>query len=230
LVTDLHVWDKQVSELKEKYNLLTYDQRGHGGSTLYQTGFDMNQLGNDLIALCEALNIDKITYVGLSMGVPTGLSAYSKKPNLFKRLVFADGLCKSTPISAQAWEDRITFVKDQGIEAFATDTIQRWFSSDSIKQGISDPVYGMMKSTSSDGFVDCAKALQNFNYEEVLLTIKVPTLLIAGGNDGNMPNSVRTMSQAIKGASFHVVDGAGHIPNVEQSKQFNALLTNFLEV
>lgn len=229
LITDLHVWDNQVVELKEKFNLLTYDQRGHGGSTQYKTGFTMEQLGLDLISICDELNIQNITYVGLSMGVPTGLSAYSKKPALFNRFIFADGLSSSTPISAKAWKDRIDFVKEQGIEAFAADTIQRWFSHDSLRQGIADPVYAMMKSTSKEGFIDCAKALQNFSYDDVLPTITVPTLLLAGKNDGNMPNSVKTMSQFIKNSNFHIVDNAGHIPNVEQSLRFNTLITRFLE-
>ena len=228
MITDLNVWQAQVNEFKGQYNLLTYDQRGHGGTTDYQKNFKMADLGHDLINICAALNIANIHYVGLSMGVPTGLAAYTEKPELFKSLTLVDGLCKASPVSAKAWVDRIALVKEKGIEAVADESISRWFSEESRANHVCDAVYEMMKATSDSGFVDCAKAMQDFDYEATLENIKVLSLLIAGGNDGNMPNSVAAMGEKIAISSFHCIADAGHNPNVEQSEVFNKLLAQFL--
>lgn len=76
VLTDLSVWDAQAEALRGCYRVLRYDQRGHGASSLPEGPMDFHGYGADLIALLDACGVDRCTFVGLSMGAPTGLAAF----------------------------------------------------------------------------------------------------------------------------------------------------------
>ena len=86
LVTDLTIWDAQVAALGDRFRVLRYDQRGHGRTPAGEAAPDMPRLGADLLAVLDHFGVDRCTFVGLSMGVPTGLAAFGAKPDRFERL------------------------------------------------------------------------------------------------------------------------------------------------
>src|SRR5690606_19686986 len=108
-------------------------------------------------------------------------------------------------------------------------TVERWFAPDFIASGKAEPVRAMTAEVSLEGYRACAGALQNYDFSHVLPRITVPTLLIAGANDGNMPQSMRIFADTITGACFEIIAQAGHIPNFEQPERFNRVLTTFLD-
>lgn len=68
LGTDLGMWDEQIPAWSEHFRVLRYDTRGHGGSLVTQGPYSIEQLGGDVLALLEALDIEHAHFVGLSMG------------------------------------------------------------------------------------------------------------------------------------------------------------------
>ncbi len=87
----------------------------------------------------------------------------------------------------------------------------------------------MIRTTSVDGYVGCANALQGFDFSVGLEQIAIPCLLIAGSEDGPRPVSMNTMHQRIHNSRFAVISGAGHLPNVEQPAAFNRVVGEFLD-
>ncbi len=74
------------------------------------------------------------------------------------------------------------------------------------------------------------EGLLTFDMREHLSRIAVPTLVVAGENDGNAPSSMmERMAARIPGARFVVVPEAGHLANLEQPSAFNAVLGEFLQ-
>jgi 3-oxoadipate enol-lactonase len=228
LITDLSIWNHQVKVLSSNFRILRYDQRGHGSTGIPSGIPTFDRLARDVIALLDHCDIARCTYVGLSMGVPTGLALWQQASSRIDRLVFADGQAKTAPTGAAMWQERIDFARAEGMEAYADSVIPRWFSPASVSSGLAEPVRQGIASTSFDGFAAMAGALQSFDFSAVQDTIRVPTLLLVGENDGQAPVVMEQMHRNIPGSQFTVVPGAGHIPNWEQPDFFNRALLEFL--
>ncbi len=228
LLTDLTVWDDQMAALAASYRILRYDQRGHGGSAVPAAPASFDQLGGDVLALLDHLGIGRCTFVGLSMGVPTALWLARYHPQRIARLVLVDGQAQTADSGAAAWEERIAFARDKGMEALAEATLGRWFAPAFMAGPGGARMWQMVTATPLGGFVACARALQSYAFADVLPGIAVPALLVAGARDGAMPRTMAAMSEIIPGAVMREIPDAGHIPPVEQAEAFTAILLSFL--
>lgn len=228
MLTDLTIWDVQVEALKDRFRILRYDQRGHGKTSVPPQVTNFDQLGSDVVALLDHFGVERCVYVGLSMGVPTGLHLFKHHPDRVEKFVFSDGQSATAPGGAEMWENRIDDARRLGMHELAEITMARWFSEDFRASGRVAKAFESAAATPLEGFIACARALQNYEFNDVLGRISVPTLLMAGANDGNMPNSMRVLCEKIPGAVMHVIPQAGHIPNYEQPGIFNRHLLEFL--
>lgn len=229
LVTDLTIWEAQVAALNGRYGILRYDQAGHGKSGIPTRPINFGDLGADLLAVMDTAGVKKAIYVGLSMGVPTGLSAHVQAPDRFTALAFSDGQARTAPGGAAAWAERIENARAAGMDAFATATAARWLTK-AASHELRERLARMIAATPFDGFNACATALMDYNYASELPRIACPTLLIAGAEDGAMPEGMAgTLKPAISGSRVHIIDGAGHVPCFEQPDAFTAILSEFLD-
>lgn len=229
LVTDLTIWDAQVEALGGRYGILRYDQAGHGGSGVPDKPVDFDILGDDLLAVMDVAGVQRAVYIGLSMGVPTGLAAHKRAADRFVALAFSDGQAKTAPGGAAGWAERIEMARRSGMEAFAAATADRWLTRTASAETRARLVR-MIAATPFKGFEACATALMDYDYVEALARITCPTLLVAGAEDGAMPEGMATrLKPAIAGSRMHVIENAGHVPNFEQPKAFAALLSDFLK-
>lgn len=228
LVTDLTIWDAQADALAGRYGILRYDQAGHGRSGLPETQVNFDDLGDDLLAVMDAAGIDSAVYVGLSMGVPTGLAAHRRAAERFTALVFSDGQAKTAPGGAAGWAERIAGAEETGMEAFAAATAGRWLTAATGNER-REKLMAMIAATSFEGFRTGATALMDYDYVDELRQIRRPTLLIAGAEDGAMPEGMASkLKPAIAGSTMQVIPQAGHVPCFEQPEAFTAVLDDFL--
>lgn len=72
LGTDHGMWQPQVAALKSQYRVVTYDTRGHGQSDVIENT-TLQNLGEDVLDILDALNIEKAHFCGISMGGLTAL-------------------------------------------------------------------------------------------------------------------------------------------------------------
>jgi pimeloyl-ACP methyl ester carboxylesterase len=86
----------------------------------------------------------------------------------------------------------------------------------------------MVAATRPQGFVRASRALQDYDFTPDLAGLRCKTAFIVGAGDGVLPSVMRGAADRVAGASYIVVDGAGHLPNVEQPDRFNAALERFL--
>lgn len=228
ILTNLTVWDAQAEMLAGRFNVLRYDQRGHGGTSVPPGPATFDQLGGDLIALLDHFSIARATLVGLSMGIPTVLDVMRKRPDRVERLILCDGQSATAPGGAELWRTRIETAQSVGMEEFADQTSERWFSADFKAAGGHAKIRDGARTTPLAGFVACARALQNYDYRDVLPTIAVPIMLLVGADDGSMPATMKVVCQAIPGAVLHEIPHAGHIPCHEQPATFNRHMSDFL--
>lgn len=227
LLTDHSVWDGQIHMLTEGFRVLAYDQRGHGQSspTAGPLGFD--ELGADVLALMDHLDVELAAIMGVSMGVPTALRAFQLQPDRFTHLVLVNGQFRSAPAAPAFWDERIQIANDEGMAGLAKASADRWLTpdaSDTLRTKLQD----MIAATPLQAFIDCAQALKAFDFLTSLPDIARPVQLIAGAADTVLADAMRAHWQDFGNARFDLVEGAGHLPNFERAEAFNAIVKPFL--
>lgn len=228
LMTDLEIWNDQVAALRSGYNILRYDQPGHGGSSVPSGPVDFDLLGGCLVGLLDQLGVSRSVAVGLSMGVPTVLAAYRAQPSRFAALVVVDGQCRTAAGGRQTWEDRIAFVERHGMAKMGDATVERWLQPPARIDERGARLRAMIAATPPAGFIACAHALQDYDLSDALDGLDVPLLAVAGALDGAMPETMRKIFSNLPGARFRQIDDAGHVPNLEEPTRFNVELMTFL--
>ncbi len=231
LATNLSMWDPQAADLKRSFRLLRYDQRGHGGTEAPAGRYTYATLLADAVALLDACGIARAHFCGLSMGGATALGLAALHPDRIDHAIVCDSPAMSTPASAKQWEERIAAAQAGGMEAMVESTMARWFPPEihAAKPAYLDGVRAMIRATSLNGFIGCAAALADHDYNTAVATVTRPVLFIAGSKDGVTPAAMKDMSARLKGSRYVELEGAGHISNLDQPAAFTQAVRAFLE-
>jgi 3-oxoadipate enol-lactonase len=230
LCTTVAMWDDQAAALKARYRVLRYDQRGHGGTDAPAGRYAYDTLVADAVALMDALGVKTAWFGGLSMGGATALGLAQQHPDRVNGIMICDHACKSTPASSAQWEERIVVAQTKGMEALVEPTIARWFPSETLakKPPYVDKVRAMIRGTPVDGFIGCAAALANHDYNSKLETVTCPVLFIVGEKDGVTPAAMKDMHARLKGSRYVELAGAGHISNMDRPAEFTKAVEEFV--
>ncbi len=230
LGTDFRVWNKLLALLGDDCRFILYDKRGHGLSQCTAPPHTLDDHVADLAELLKVLGVSKAYVCGLSVGglIAQGLSA--SHPELIKALILCDTAHVIGP--PEIWDERLEIIKTQGISALATPILERWFSNEFRTQHPQELAgwREMLVRTPLDGYLGTAMAIRNGDMTEAAKAIRVPTLCLGGSEDGaTPPDLVQSMAALIPGAQFQIVDGAGHLPCVEQPQQMAGYMIKFIE-
>jgi len=87
---DHGMWEPQVGDLIQHLRVLRYDTRGHGVSDAPAGDYTVDQLGEDVLALADALGIPKFAFCGLSLGGGVGQWLAINAPDRVERLILAN--------------------------------------------------------------------------------------------------------------------------------------------
>lgn len=227
LGTDLRLWDAMLPHLPKGLRIIRYDKRGHGLSSQPPAPYTMGALVRDAEGLLDHLNVRDCVFVGLSIGglIAQGLAV--KRMDQIRALVLSNTAAKIGIPSI--WQDRMDAVRQGGIEALADATMERWFS----KAFRASPDHllwrNMMVRQPIDGYLGCCAAISGTDFYTPTSGFRLPTLGIAGSEDGSTPpDLVRETVELIPGSRFELMRRAGHLPCVEQPEGYAALLRGFL--
>lgn len=231
LATNVSMWDEQVAALKSEYRLLRYDKRGHGKTEAVEGPYNWNMLVADVVAIWDALDIEKSHFVGLSMGGMTAFGLAQDYSDRVGGVVATNTRADAPPAFRDSWDGRIATVEANGMAALADPTVERWCSDEFLasKSPVLDKMRGMVASTSSTGFIGCAHALRELNFQDRLGEIDVPMLFIAGKEDMATPSdNMQVIHEAVGGSKFVELSPAGHLSNMEQPEGYTRAVRDFL--
>ncbi|MDQ4113174.1 MAG: alpha/beta fold hydrolase [Actinomycetota bacterium] len=231
LLTDLSIWDDQATALSTRYRVLRYDHRGHGGTASTDGAYSFDQLAEDAHALLDALDIAETHFVGISMGGNTGAVLAHRWPDRISSLAMCDCQPRSTAASGAAWEERRQIARSFGLDTIVDSAMERWFEADFLA---SDPgreprLRSMMQTTSIAGYVGCVSVLADYDVSEVIESLQLPLLLLAGERDGTTPQVLANLAEQVPQARFRSIPDAGHISCVDGADAFTRALTTFLD-
>lgn len=228
IATDLSIWDANVSALRGEFKILRFDQRGHGRSDPSETAMDFDRYGDDLLAILNAQNAYQCIFVGLSMGVPTGLAALSKASGRFQGFVAVDGVGASAPGREAFWAERRATAGSRGMAEIAASTVARWLPGEAENSDMASGLAKIIEGTSVAGYATATEALQSYDYSKAVAGITCPFLGVVGALDGAMPDAIRKQFGSVPSANIVEIEGAGHLPNFQKPAEFNTALREFL--
>jgi 3-oxoadipate enol-lactonase len=87
LGTTSAMWDPQAAALAARFRLIRYDTRGHGASPVPAGPYEIADLGADVLALLDRLELERVSFCGLSIGGMTGMWLAANAPERISRLV-----------------------------------------------------------------------------------------------------------------------------------------------
>ena len=231
LAGSMAIWDSQVAALEGKYRVLRYDTRGHGGSSAPDEPYTMEMLASDAAALFDVLEIEKVHFMGISMGGMIGQTLALMHPEKVASLILCDTTSMVPEAMQPVWEERITTAREKGMAAMVDETLARWFSPaffENNPEAIAR-IREIILKTPVPGFVGCSRAISNFNVHEDLSRIVVPTLIMVGENDPGTPvEASRQIRDGIPDAVMVELPNAYHLSNIEAAEAFNENLMAFM--
>jgi 3-oxoadipate enol-lactonase len=232
LSSSLLMWNPQMDALTPHFRVLRYDLRGHGKSDVTPGPYTLQLLAEDVIGLLDTLNIDRMHFVGMSIGGMIGQSLALNHASRLRSLALCD-TASVIPHEAQPiWQERIDKTHTKGMEVHVDETMERWFTPAFLKKGspIVEIIRKQISATSVEGYIGCAEAIRRLNYLDRLSEIKMPTLIMVGEDDPGTPVSAsQAIHERISNSELVILPSARHLSNVEQTKTFNAALLTFLK-
>ncbi|KQZ46741.1 3-oxoadipate enol-lactonase [Rhizobium sp. Root149] len=227
LGTNLSMWDAQIADLSHEFRILRYDTRGHGESSAPRAPYTLAELGGDILALLDALDIDRANFCGISLGGLTGQWLGINAADRLDRIV----LCATAARigSAESWNARIVTVKEKGLSVLREATLERWFTPQYYlaEQDKVDRLLESLISTAEEGYIGCCSALAAADFHDNLPAIYHNVLCISGDNDPVCPPSeLQQIAASVQNGQHSTLPGK-HIVNVESAKSFNKVVRDF---
>jgi 3-oxoadipate enol-lactonase len=217
LGTDFRIWTEVAKIPGPDFRIITYDKRGHGLSESGPDKCGMADCAGDVMGLLDSVGVGRATIVGLSIGGVIAQEFYRRRPDRVAALVLCDTAAKIG--TNESWDQRIAQVERGGVEEIAGSVLERWFTAD-FRTSLAAELAGvraMLTRTPRQGYLAACVALKRTDLRPYAVQIKAPTLCLVGDEDGSTPVAlVKETAALIAGSRFEIIEGAGHLPNVEK--------------
>ncbi len=221
------MWAPQMPDLLERFQVLRYVTRGHGASAVPAGDYTLHQLGQDVLALAEKLNLSRFAFCGISMGGAVGQWLAINAPQRLTKLVLANTAPKFG--SPETWDARRKAVLEGGMEAIVEAIMQRFFSAENQQSVWAQSTRAILLATDPIGYAACCTALRDADTRSDLGKISAPTLVIGSDQDPSTPweGNGSVLACDIPGAKAVRLETA-HLSNLEQPRAFTTAVLDFL--
>ena len=220
------MWDAQVPALARQFRVVRADLRGHGGSPVPPGPYEIADLGADVLALLDRLDLASAHVAGLSLGGMTAMWLAAHAPARVDALAL---LCTSAQLGPpSAWATRAEGVRTAGTASVAPAVVERWVTP-GFAAAHPDVVAGlraMVAATPAEGYAACCGAIERMDLTADLGAISAPVLTIAGADDpATPPSHLDDIAGRVRGpVRREVLDPGAHLVAVEQPDAVTRLL------
>src|SRR6056297_2066438 len=162
LGTGTLLWDNIVPLLPPGLRVVRYDARGHGQSSTPPAPYSMGALVRDAERLMDHLGLRDAMFVGLSVGGMIAQGLAVKRPDLIRAMVLSNTAAKIG--NPKLWQDRISFIRANGMAAASDEVMQRWFGRDFYATPAMRPWQAMLEATAIAGYTGVCAAIAGTDF------------------------------------------------------------------
>lgn len=232
-------WRSIARQFEDRFQILLFDQRGHGKSFHPSTGYGASDYAGDLIQILNALQWDQCSLVGHSMGGRVAVQTASMAPQRVHKLVVVDVGPQLDMQSMLVVEEQLKSVptpfadRNEARDFFDTVFLER-YKSEMLKQFFyanleekADGTFGW--KFSKNAILESLWKARTLDQTQQFADLPMPTLLMRGEYSSHLPqdmfDDVLARNPLIQGT---VIKGAGHWVHAEKPELVREELDRFL--
>ena len=220
------IWKPQVSYFKNQRRIIILDLRGHGQSDKPRGKYSITQFSDDLHALMKNLDVEKAIIIGHSLGGMVALRFTLDYQDMVDKLVLIDSTAK--PASSFGRRLLLSLSKslmDISYRSFLKIYVSRYSDLEDLDL---EEVVTRLLQTPKHITKSCFAAIAGFNVTSELAKIRVPTLIIHGGESSTPVVLAKYMNQHIPNAELIIIEGAGHASPKENPEKIWKAIEKFI--
>jgi pimeloyl-ACP methyl ester carboxylesterase len=234
------IWSHQFDDLRDEFDIISLDLRGHGASNIGDGGITMQTFADDICDVIDTLKLNNVIIVGHSTGGVVAMSYLDHHPKHASQHVV--GLCLVSTLAHPPYHHVQNITEALVKSSF---TGRAFYSLSDIpligypmarfalgKKASHSVVEFVRRSVVATGREVCTRVLQvlaDFNYLNTLQRFLEPSSVIVGTSDPITPLEDAARVARALGTSETVIDGVGHLPMLESPDEFNVALRDFLD-
>ncbi|MGH4029772.1 alpha/beta fold hydrolase [Actinomycetota bacterium Odt1-20B] len=228
------LWAPQAEALAAAgYRVIVPDLRGYGESEVVRGKVLLGDFADDIAGLLDRLGLERVVIGGVSMGGQITMEFQHRYPERVRGLV----LCDTSPVAeteeGRAFRNGLADrLLAEGMGGYADEVIDKMIAPASVVAlpEVAAHVLGMMRDTDPEGAAAALRGrAERRDHRDTLAGVRVPTLIVVGADDVYTPVvDAESMRELIPHAVLVVVEGAGHLPNLERAERVSAELVGFL--
>jgi 3-oxoadipate enol-lactonase len=227
---DRTLWEPQLAALSDRFRVLVPDLRGFGQSPVTQGCVTMREFAADIEDLLDDLGIETAAVVGLSMGGLVTMEMAAARPDRY----WAIGLVATTMQPPTA-DERVTRRQRAGaLERDGMGGLVEYMHTGvygpACPPAVRARVDAMMAAASPAGAAAALRGrAERPDYRPLLAGLDIPALVVGGSADPWSNGAVLAeIVASLRDPEMVLIDGVGHLPNLEAEREFNDALRAFL--
>ena len=232
--TNHFIWAYQIPVFQANHRCIVVDHRGHGNSDKPESGYAIQEMDDDVIAILDDCGIDKAVLVGNSIGGMIAMQTSLDAPErVIANLILSSGTnlgADTPPEVAEAMQSDWRAVFGGLMDAAISEKSKR--EKPEIGAFMSGCYSGESNFNEQVFFANAGDPSGVFawNISDRLKDISQPTLIIAGKEDGaTTPEQNQFLADNIPGSDIQIHDDIGHFCQLENPTLFNSELEKFLK-
>lgn len=229
---NLRQFKTQHEYFSKDFRVLSISLRGHGNSSNSNKntpeGYTLEKNRDDILELLEYLKIEKVHYVGNSAGGLIGYELISKKPELFSSFITFG---TTAELKLPNFTVNLIYHIDKFMLNINPEGYLKFMSKHSSKyNNVQKEIYNLLAVMKKGILI--RKNIGNYSYINIIKKMSIPLLLIKSESDNDINNKLKTTIEAIDNndnASVIKLGQAGHFANLDNPKEFNKIVENFIK-
>jgi len=218
-------WQPVAAPLAERFTVIRCDLRGQ----LMSPGSPPADVGDhvaDVVEILDDLGFDSVDVLATSFGGAVGALLAARHPARVRSLMVvasADGFTDAIADEVARWRKGVVDSLDGGDRGRLSDVLEpvvysaAWVAAHREDRAARRAKIAALPTRWFEDLVGLLDSAESFSLADELAAIRCPTLVVAAGLDGFIPRErCRALADAIPGAAFRVIEGAGHAVVVER--------------
>lgn len=222
-------WLAQQTAMKDHFELIAIDLPGFAGSADVPAPDSLTGYAQAVVDELETMGVREFAVMGFSMGGMIAQQLVHDHPEKVTALIlYGSSAVGDLPHRFESWEASIARLESQGVDATTDKTVATWFI-----EGTAHPFYKVCRDACSGAnkasCIRVMRAMQGWNSQGWLNTIKAPTLVIVGDKDkSTKPSDSVVLWEGIPDAEFCIMPNCAHGAHLENPELFNRVVADFL--
>lgn len=215
------------------YRAVAWDARGYGDSDDYDGPLDFTAFRDDLARVLDHFGAETAHIVGLSMGGRIAASFHGGYAARVRSLVLCDTHLGFAHFSAEARADFVRLRKEPLLAGKAPKDIAPVVAETLIGDRANEDAFAQLVDSMSrlhkDSYIKTIEASVGMDHEDLYAGIDAPTLVVVGALDRLTPPAMaQQIVDRVPGSRLAVIEGAGHLSNIENPAAFDRAVLEFL--